>query len=224
MSRWRKDAKEYREFADAFEELQFEKERYTNIASKTPEEYDGLADTQVKLRMSKMVELILQHEEPSLNIGVGFGQLETMLPKERKKMVLDICPKFFERLRHIPNLELHEGIAEAMPFPNDSIPTITSQSTFQVLTDQRAFLRELGRVLKPDGWFAITIEYKWNYARKPQLFYVDEIDELKAFIKPLRLDITETKILSENGEWVDSLDKGFSLWILGTKQPSDSIS
>lgn len=208
---------EFRVFMDEEEEFKFEEKRYAEIAKNTEEKYAGLEESQVDLRMQKMAELIIQHDEPSLNIGVGFANLERILPKERKKIALDICKEFLDRLNGIDNLECNLGKAEKMPFKDNSIPTITSQSTFQVLVDQEKFLQELARVLKPGGFFAITIEYYWNYPRKPQKFYAHEADKLASYISSLGLNVTEIKYINEEGEWVQTLEEGFSMWILGEK-------
>lgn len=208
---------EYRVFTNKEEELKFEENRYNEIASKSKERYSGLEATQVDLRMSKMVEYVLKHEQPSLNIGPGFGQLEKVLPPERLKIALDITENFLKGLNDIPNVIKVKGQAENMPFPSDSIPTVTTQSSFQVFVDQEAFLRELARVLKPNGFFAITIEYHWNYPRKPQKFYAHETDKLKTFIESLGLKVDEIKYLNDKGEWCQTLEEGFSLWIIGSK-------
>lgn len=210
---------EYKGFKSQEEEFAFEEVRYNTIASKTAAEYGGLEETQVDLRMIKMAELITHHDaEPSLNIGIGFCQLEKRLPQEWFKIGFDISSKFLNGgvQLNILNFVLVQGRAEQMPFADNSIPTITTQSTFQVLVDQEAFLKELARVLKPNGFYAITIEYHWNYPRKPQKFYAHEPEKLKTFLESLGLS-AEIKYLNSKGEWCPTLNEGFSMWIMGYK-------
>ena len=177
-----------------------------------------------------MRDILTEQCQPSLNIGPGYAHLEKILPEDHIKITLDLQNVFWKHLRGIPNQHRINAAAEYMPFRDSSLPTITTQSTFQVMFDQKAFLRELHRVLKPKGRFIITIEYGNTYNYAIQQFKVhpdpeqNEVDNLLKYIKNLGLHILVVKYLKLNGAWGDTRLDGFSLWIIGEKEEENGDS
>ena len=177
-----------------------------------------------------MRDILIEQEFPSLNIGPGYANLEAQLPEDHIKITLDLQNLFWGRLRGIPNQHLINAVAECMPFRDSSLPTVTTQSSFQVMFDQKAFLHELHRVLKPKGLFIITIEYGNLYDYAIQQFKVhpdpeqNEVDNLLKYIKSLGLHILVVKYLNLNGAWGDNRLDGFSLWIIGEKEDENGDS
>ena len=182
-----------------------------------------------------MRDILIEQEFPSLNIGPGYANLEAQLPEDHIKITLDRYQKLgtFETLgslRGIPNQHLINAAAEYMPFRDSSLPTITTQSTFQVMFDQKAFLSELSRILKPGGLFIITIEYGNIYDYYSQQFPIsphaenDDVDKLKVYIKSLGLHISFVKYLNLNGIWRDNKAEAFSMWIIGEKEEENGDS
>ena len=171
-----------------------------------------------------MRDILLEQEFPALNIGPGIALLEKILPEDHIKITLDLEMKVFKHYRGIPNNHLITAVAERMPFRDSSIPTITTQSTFQVMLNQKVFLFELLRVLRPKGIFIITIEYGNTYNVAAQQFRIhpdpekDETDKLLIYIKSLGLHISVVKCLNLNGTWRDNKAEAFSLWIIGEKE------
>jgi len=171
-----------------------------------------------------MHDIIIKHRQPSLNIGIGIVFLEKYLPSSHIKISLDKNIRFLKYYREIPNIHLINAFAEKIPLRNDSVPTVTTQSTFQVMYNQKHFLKELYRILKPNGFFIITIEYGGTYDLDSQQFKIsidekfNEYNKLVEYISKLGLNILETKYLNINGCWYNKIDKGFSLWIIGEKR------
>ncbi len=173
-----------------------------------------------------MRDILIDQVFPSLNIGPGYANLEKILPEDHIKITIDRKPSTLSYLKGIPNQNLINAVAEYLPFKDSSLPTITTQSTFQVMFDQKAFLWELFRVLKPNGLFIITIEYGNYYTVAIQEFPIyphaedDETDNLLSYIKSLGLHIYVTKCLNLKDEWGDNKVEAFSLWIFGGKKLS----
>ena len=58
-----------------------------------------------------------------------------------------------------PEIEWHSGIAESLPFPDQSFDAVVSQFGLMFFQDRRQAIREVLRVLKSTGRFAIAV---WN--------------------------------------------------------------
>jgi SAM-dependent methyltransferase len=58
-----------------------------------------------------------------------------------------------------PAVEWREGVAESLPFPDQSFEAVVSQFGLMFFTDRRQALREMLRVLAADGRLAVAV---WN--------------------------------------------------------------
>ncbi len=172
---------------------------------------------ELTLRTHIMKDFLSDTIHPRLNIGPGMATLEKDLPEGDIKITLDINPKCLSWLRGIPNTHLVQGDAEKMPFRTDSLLTVSTQSTFQIMKDQIAFLNELARVLRKKGDFIITIEWRHGHDSKKKSFNFNDLTTLHDYLQSLSLTVTETKHLGYDGEWYEEKDKGFSIWIIGKK-------
>ena len=170
---------------------------------------------ELTLRTLTMRDILFGTKTPRLNIGPGMANLEAALPEGDIKIALDRNINAIAWLKGPNNLHLVNAMAEYLPFRDNSLPTVTTQSTFQVMKDQEAFLKELARVLKRGGFFCITIEGRTWYQPEMQRFIVDDLEPLQTYLQNLALKIIEIKYLDYNGCWHDTPDKTFSLWILG---------
>jgi ubiquinone/menaquinone biosynthesis C-methylase UbiE len=61
-----------------------------------------------------------------------------------------------EAARRMPLAAWHAAPAEAIPLPDESVDLALSSLSFHHWTDQAKGLREIGRVLRPGGWFCLT--------------------------------------------------------------------
>ena len=96
-----------------------------------------------------------------LDLGAGGGTdscIASRLAGPRGRVyALDMTAAMLERLRAlkarpgIPNLEVLEGNAEALPLPDSSIDTVTSNGVLNLVLDKRKAAAEIFRVLKPGG-------------------------------------------------------------------------
>ena len=171
-------------------EYYFEMNRYNRIALQPPETYDGYADSMPDERDAILTPL-LKHHGGYLNIGQGFGHLEERMP-HTPKICLDQCIEFLQycKNKEISNTRYVMGFGEQMPFQDNYFPAVVSDSVFQTVVDQREFLVENARVLKPGGGFVLTVTYRWNYPRKPQDFPADRPELILHFLDELGVEVT----------------------------------
>lgn len=171
--------------------------------------------------MKIMRDILITQKKPSLNIGPGYTFLEKFLPDDHIKITLDKKIDFLKHYKNISNTHLINAYAEAIPIRDLSLQTITTQGTFQVVHDQKQFLREILRILKPNGFFIITILYLSRTYTKATFKVCDtqnNLDELIEYINSLGLNVIEYKYLTLSGSWSNNIEKGFSLWIIGEKR------
>jgi SAM-dependent methyltransferase len=72
-----------------------------------------------------------------------------------------------------PAVEWREGVAESLPFPDQSFDAVVSQFGLMFFTDRRQALREMQRVLAPGGHLAVAV---W-----------DSLDNIPAFARLVAL-------------------------------------
>jgi SAM-dependent methyltransferase len=72
-----------------------------------------------------------------------------------------------------PAIKWREGVAESLPFPDQSFDAVVSQFGLMFFTDRRQALREMVRVLAPDGCMVVAV---W-----------DSLDNIPAFAAEVAL-------------------------------------
>ena len=199
-------------------EYAFEMNRYANIALKPPETYDGLDESYPQTR-TEIMKGYLDNTPFYLNIGQGFGQLEKAMGV-KPKICLDQCIEFLQycQTQNIPNTRYVMAFGERMPFAKDYFPAVVSDSVFQTVVDQREFLIENARVLKPGGDFLLGITYKWNYPRKPQDFPADNPLLLLRFLDELGISCDYNYFDLEDVDHTETYEDGDYLLIVGMKE------
>ena len=196
--------------------------RYNEISAQGYHKYSGLQDTHPEAR-AKLVSDILRKEsiKEYVNIGPGFGFLE-YLTGDIESYAVDEAVGFLVYVHGISSrVKLINAFAEYLPFGNNSIECLVTDSTFQSITDRERFLLEIQRILAPGGLLILSIAYGWNYPRKDQDGYnVNEESQLKdLFNRVGYLDKLEWKFWDSNSEsWVKSKEEGNYLWIIGRKR------
>lgn len=95
-----------------------------------------------------------------LDVGCGTGFLISLASDLFTKIDgIDVTRAMLDRVDVSPgNIELHEGVAESMPFENDTFDMASSYAFMHHVEDHRAILREVRRVLRPGGLFYIDLE------------------------------------------------------------------
>jgi ubiquinone/menaquinone biosynthesis C-methylase UbiE len=101
-----------------------------------------------------------------LDVGCGAG-IDTLLAARRvtrsgRVLALDMTPAMVERARAnaraagFGHVEVHEGLMEAMPFPDASVDVVVSNGVLNLSTRKSRSLAEMHRVLRPGGQVALA--------------------------------------------------------------------
>jgi len=104
-----------------------------------------------------------------IDLGCGSGAFTTFVAgavgEQGKVYAVDIQPEMLEQLKRkllkpenidIKNIELKEASAYELPFEDGSIDLVYMVTVFMEIPDNSRALREINRVLKPDGILAVT--------------------------------------------------------------------
>ena len=135
----------------------------------TPEELDGLPEDAIALALgigNPVRRAALRLGEIVLDVGCGAG-IDTLLAARAVGAAgcvhaLDMTPAMLERTRHhaalagATNLELHEGLMEALPFADGSVDVVVSNGVLNLSTRKSRALAEMHRVLRPGGRIALA--------------------------------------------------------------------
>lgn len=108
----------------------------------------------------------LRPGEVVLDVGCGAG-IDTLLAARRvtpggRVLALDMTPTMVERTRMNAraagwdHVEAHEGLMEALPFPDASVDVVVSNGVLNLSTRKSRSLAEMHRVLRPGGRVALA--------------------------------------------------------------------
>jgi ubiquinone/menaquinone biosynthesis C-methylase UbiE len=104
--------------------------------------------------------------EVVLDLGCGAG-IDTLLAARRvgpagRAIGLDMTPEMVGRARRnaaaagLENVEIHEGLMEALPLGDASVDVVVSNGVLNLATRKSRVLAEAFRVLRPGGRIAIV--------------------------------------------------------------------
>ena len=108
----------------------------------------------------------LHEGETVLDLGSG-GGIDVLLSARRvgpagKAIGLDMTDEMLDLARSnakkagVENVEFHKGYIEAIPLPDASVDVVISNCVLNLSGDKPQVLREVARVLRPGGRFAIS--------------------------------------------------------------------
>jgi ubiquinone/menaquinone biosynthesis C-methylase UbiE len=123
-------------------------------------------------RIAWAVSLLkIQNNDRILEIGFGPGnaiqQMAVLAPKghiagiDISDVMLRQASRRNAEAIQAGHVELHQTSVESMPFPDAAFDKAFSSNNFQFWSDQAKNLREVRRVLKPDGILAIVLQPRW---------------------------------------------------------------
>ncbi len=97
-----------------------------------------------------------------LDVACGTGALSREVASRMRStghvVGIDPSPGMVAVARQLaPAIEWREGVAEALPFPDQSFDAVVSQFGLMFFTDRRQALREMYRVLAPGGRLAVVV-------------------------------------------------------------------
>ncbi len=115
------------------------------------EKYDAWYDTKGKLafeiELAALRPLLGDLPKPWLEVGVGSGRFAARLGIE---MGVDPSEKLLEFARR-RGVQVFCAYGESLPFENSSLGTVFLLTTWEFLAQPGAVLKEIYRVLKPEG-------------------------------------------------------------------------
>jgi arsenite methyltransferase len=108
----------------------------------------------------------LQEGETVLDLGSG-GGIDVLLSARRVGPTgmahgLDMTDEMLDLARNnaakagVENVEFHKGFIEAIPLPDGSVDVVISNCVINLSGDKPQVLREVARVLRPGGRFAVS--------------------------------------------------------------------
>ena len=109
-----------------------------------------------------------------VDLAAGTGKLTRLLvPSGAEVVAVEPVDAMRDQLAAVlPDVEMHDGTAESLPFPDQTVDAITVGQAFHWFDPEPA-LREMGRVLRPGGCLVLT----WN-TRDRSHDWVREFGEL----------------------------------------------
>jgi ubiquinone/menaquinone biosynthesis C-methylase UbiE len=116
----------------------------------------------------------IQPGQRALDVACGTGilarELSSRTGSSGRVAGIDPSPGMVAVAKHLaPAVEWREGVAESLPFPDQSFDAVVSQFGLMFFTDRRQALREMQRVLAPGGHMAVAV---W-----------DSLDNIPAFAR-----------------------------------------
>jgi arsenite methyltransferase len=104
--------------------------------------------------------------ETVLDLGCGAGTdllvAAQMIGAGGRAIGIDITPSMVQRARRsaaemgLDNVEVHEGLIEQLPLPDESVDVVISNGVIDLVPDKDAVFSEITRVLKPGGRLQIA--------------------------------------------------------------------
>ena len=101
-----------------------------------------------------------------VDLGCGAGAdlliAAQMVGPEGRAIGVDMTPGMLAVARQsaermgLGNLELHEGLIESLPLPDDAVDVVTSNGVIDLVPDKDAVFDEIDRVLRPGGRLQIA--------------------------------------------------------------------
>jgi SAM-dependent methyltransferase len=109
--------------------------------------------------------LRLTPEQRVLDVGCGPGALTAVLAAgldPEQVSAIDPSESFVAALRdRLPRVDVRCGVAESLPWPDDSFDCAAAQLVVHFMSDPLAGISEMARVTRPSGTVAATV---WDYA------------------------------------------------------------
>ena len=141
-----------------------------------------------------------------LDVGCGTGYGSAELAQHARSVTgIDLAPDAIAYAREhypLPNLVFLSGSATALPFAARSFDLVTAFEVIEHLSDWRALLAEVRRVLHPGGVFLVSTPNKLYYAESrvqdgPNPFHTHEF-EFEEFRDALIEFFPQTTVLLQN--------------------------
>ena len=143
-----------------------------------------------------------------LDIGCGYGGRTVYYSLRcgaKEVEGIEPLPEVVERCRALSgalgasNVSFNAGVAESLPFPDDSFDAVTSFDVLEHVEDPFRAFEEIARVLRPGGraWLAFPT---YRGMRASHLDYLTRVPALHRIFDPDTIVEVVNSILAEHGE------------------------
>jgi SAM-dependent methyltransferase len=140
------------------QELAYPEDELARVPDETVDSFAGVANPWVLGRIEPGAVVL------DLGCGAGTDLLiaAQMAGAAGQVFGVDMTPTMLERARQsarrmgLNNVELHEGLIEALPMADSSVDVVTSNGVIDLVPDKDAVLDEIDRVLRPGGRLQIA--------------------------------------------------------------------
>jgi len=161
----------------------------------------------------------LRPGEVVLDLGSG-GGLDVFLASKKvgpegRAIGVDMTPAMIERARAnakaggYTNVEFHQSTIDSIPLPDASVDCVISNCVINLAPDKPAVFREIARVLKPGGRFAVSdIALK---GQLPEALARSMAAYVGCIAGAIRIDDYRAELLSAGFEHVEIVDSGADL-------------
>jgi arsenite methyltransferase len=123
------------------------------VPERTVQSFAGVANPHVLGR--------IEPGQVVLDLGCGAGTdlliAAQMVGPDGRAIGIDMTPTMLERARQsaaemgLDNVELHQGLIESLPLPDESVDVVISNGVIDLVPDKDAAFAEIDRVLRPGG-------------------------------------------------------------------------
>lgn len=134
-----------------------------DVAADSYSRFMGRFSEPLAVRFAEVAEVLAGQRV--LDVGCGPGALTARLVERLGSgavSAIDPSASFVSALRaRFPDIDVRRGVAEQLPFPDDSFDIVLAQLVVHFMTDPVAGLREMARVTRPGGLVAACV---WDHA------------------------------------------------------------
>ncbi len=163
--------------------------------------YDRIFTNVFSPRIARVVgSLDIEPESHVLEVGVGTGLSLSSYPSHCDVVGVDLAPDMLERAQRKidengwEHVELEQGDAQALHFPDDTFDYVTSFHVVSVVPDPASMIREMARVCRPGGRLVII-----NHFQSPRRGVASVVDRLDPITRRLgwRTTLSVSDLLDE---------------------------
>ena len=142
-----------------------------------------------------------------LDVACGGGwMLRAASKRQLKTYGLDISSNAVEKAKNLsPKFEVTVGSGESLPYPDNFFDYVTCLGSLEHFIHPNIGAKEIYRVLKPTGVFAILLPNKFQFGEIIKVLFTGDSSEQWQIVERAATKIEWQKFLNKNGLKVDKI-------------------